>query len=182
MDIKVLLLTALTEAAHNAPKLHRKRSSKFVERIASLFREDCKGQSSVFVLSRDSGAHRKDLGVNELLYDILICHTDLVISSDKHKKLAFITNAIWQIESEFARDSRQAIYDFNKLVVGNAANKLFIGPIVNDDAAFIRTLRAPARHCNGSVFVALVTHPGDWEKKDLEVRLWKLVEDNWHLV
>ena len=84
-----------------------------------------------------------------------------------------------KVESEFAKDSHQAIIDFSKLVLGSAENKLFIAPLVYDSDAFIQVLLEPARHCNGEVYLALVPHPNDWDKADDEIRVYQLVENQW---
>lgn len=118
--------------------------------------------------------------MNELLFDILVCEIAFVPSAVHKKDLTFITGAIWQIESEFAKNSRHAIHDFNKLVIGSAPNKLFIGPIVKDIEAFTRTLLSPALRCAGSVLLALVTHPRDRRERTLEVKVWQLLDQSWH--
>jgi hypothetical protein len=186
MQLKKLILDALTEAikpnyhVSNKKELHRKRSAKFVEQLTIQFKKYYESQLSVCVLSRESSEHRMKFDVNELLYDVLVCDTTSEARSPvRHKKLTIITNAIWQIESEFRKDGKQAILDFNKLVIGNASNKLFIGPIVNNIQAFINTLLAPAQHCSGNIYLALVSHPDDWNKKTPEIFLWQLSDKNW---
>lgn len=67
------------------------------------------------------------------------------------------------VESEFARNSRQALIDFNKLVLGSAHNKLFIGPQVSEVEPFVNVLKPAARACTGNVYIALIPHPAKWK-------------------
>ncbi len=78
------------------------------------------------------------------------------------------------MESEFARDSRQALIDFNKLVLGSAHNKLFVGPQVSKVEQFIDVLKPAARACTRNVYVALIPHPAKWKNASDYVQLWSL--------
>ncbi|MFC1999805.1 hypothetical protein ACFLXE_03490 [Chloroflexota bacterium] len=102
----------------------------------------------------------------------------------KSQKLGdFVREAIWQVESEFARDSRQALIDFSKLVVGSASNKLFVGPQLKDWRYYLEVLMPAARECSGNVYVTLVPHPQSWLDKTAEdIQLWKLVKGEWLLL
>ena len=126
------------------------------------------------VFSKYDDSNRKDFKLNELLYDIVICEIGEVLSTTHRKTLYFIKEALWQVESEFAQDSRQTLVDFNKLVLGSAQNKLFIGPKVRDTERFITLLKPAARACSGNVYIALIPHPAKWKIKDGSVQLWSL--------
>ena len=65
---------------------------------------------------------------------------------------------IMAIESEMARDSRKALYDVSKLVMGRAEMNLFVGPRVADEAACLAASGPAADCCTGRTFVALVPH------------------------
>ncbi|HSH80688.1 MAG TPA: hypothetical protein VLA19_19345 [Herpetosiphonaceae bacterium] len=79
-----------------------------------------------------------------------------------------------------SRDSRQALFDFNKLVVGAAASKLFIGPQGRDSHAILETLLPAAAACTGTVYVAFAPYPSDWEKSSpLHVDTWLLRNGRW---
>ena len=54
---------------------------------------------------------------------------------------------LWQVESEFANNSRETLKDFNKLVCGSAKHKLFVGSQVSDRESFIHVLLPAARAC-----------------------------------
>lgn len=179
MDIKSLIQTSFAEATSKRvtgdtkQKIHQNRSRIWVETLAEKFREHFKDDSDILVFSKYHALHRKDFGLNELLHDIVVCRVDKVKSATHKKDLYYVREVIWQIESEFARDSRQALIDFNKLVLGSAQEKLFIGPIVKDTKSYLETLRPAALSCQGNVHIALVPHPRDWDTKTDSIKLWK---------
>jgi hypothetical protein len=90
-----------------------------------------------------------------------------------------VQDVLWQIESEMARNTREALFDFNKLVLGAAAAKLFIGPLVHDPEIYIEVLRAAAEKCSGVVHCALVPHPDKWDGDSGNVQCYTLVEGCW---
>lgn len=143
--------------------LHAARSREFVQALgtalASLYEHD----ADVACFTKHDATRRKEFGTNELLYDITVCRTATVPSARAGKHLYYVSAPLWHVESELAEDSREALYDFNKLVLGAAPYNLFVGPLVTDPAAFIDVLRPPASSCAGRVFVALIPHPRDWD-------------------
>lgn len=74
-----------------------------------------------------------------------MCRIARVESAAQGKTLWYVAEALWQVESELARDSRQALIDFNKLVLGAARHKLFVGPQVADSEAFVGVRRLGRR-------------------------------------
>ena len=101
-----------------------------------------------------------------------------VPSASKGTPLTYVTASLWQVESELARDSRQALFDFNKLVTGAADHKLFVGPRVANPEAFRDVLAPPASHCSGSVSVCLIPPPRDWPDVT-EVTGWAYASGVW---
>lgn len=101
-----------------------------------------------------------------------------MLSATNHQTLRHITRALWQIESEFAVDTREAIYDFNKLVLGSSERKLFIGPQVAKESDFLKPLGEAAKWCKSHTYVALIPHPDRWPLGEPDVRLWKY-EGEW---
>jgi hypothetical protein len=182
MNIKQLIEEAFYEVSSNlstetdALKLHRERSKLFVEALAEGFRNHYKSDS-YYVFSKHFEGNRKKFGVNELLYDILVCRGAVLNSSNRHSELTYITDSIWQVESEFARDSRQALYDFNKLIIGSSENKLFIGPQVSNEVGFLDTLAKAAKHCHATTYLALLPHPKEWANEK-RVKCW-VYENGW---
>ncbi len=155
--------------------LHQRRSGEWVRCLAHELKTLVKDEGDVRVLFRNNPdeQNRADFGLNELLYDVCICRTAEHPSARGERTLRYVTEALWLVESEFARDSSQAVKDFNKLVIGHAANKLFIGPRVSpaDEPGYLAALlpvaRASAHNGASSVFAALVPHPGEWTTPDI---------------
>jgi len=148
---------------------NRQRSIIWVESLASAFREyyQIKDNYRVFSKYYEDIETRKDFGLNELLYDISVCKINYT-ESPKHKtKLAYIEKALWLVESEMAKDTRQLVYDFNKLLIGDAENKLFVGPINTYNKEQIEIFKKIALNCKGNVWVAMIPHPGEWKKTNL---------------
>ncbi len=181
-DIKKLLQDSLTSAQAKPNKgkspqeINQNRSRSWVNTLAEQLKTVYKAELDVMVFSKYDRSHRKDFKLNELLYDIVVCRVDEVASSTHKKKLYYIKEALWQVESEFAHDSRQALIDFNKLVLGSAQNKLFIGPQVRKggELSLLNVLKRAAIACTGSVYVALVPHPAKWKDTNSDVRLWSM--------
>ncbi len=154
-------------------KLHALRAREWVEALAETFRKyyDELKEPNVRVFSKYSNYNRKDFGLNELLFDISVVKT-ATIQSPRHKELTYIEKALWIVESEMANDTRQLVLDFSKLVMGDAENKLFVGPLSEEIFNFIPQLCAVARNCNGLVHLCLVPHPEKWEKDETKLKMW----------
>jgi hypothetical protein len=147
--------------------------------VAEAFREEYAADPSVRVFSKHYDGNRQEFGLDELLYDVLVCRVDGVASSAHGKRLLYVRDALWQVESEFARDSGQALMDFNKLVLGSAENKLSVGPHVYDEGAFLGVLARAACRCSGAVYAALVPHPDRWDAGERQVAVWRLNGGRW---
>lgn len=162
-------------------KLHHERSKHFVELLAERFRDYYSNNLNIKIFSKHYYGNRDDFGINEYQYDVLVCEVDSVFSAKQQKKLPFIKQAIWLVESEFARNTREALKDFNKLVIGNSKYKQFIGPLNSVNDAFINTLLPAAKKCNGIVYIILLSHPDSWDKGKIVFSIWKLNE-SWQLI
>ena len=144
-------------------ELHNERSKAWVEYLTNSLRETFPNNATIRIFSKHNDSNRKDFGVSELLYDITVVRVASVESAFHKKNLLYFKESLWQVESEFARDSRQALIDFNKLVLGSAQNKLFIGPLVRDQASFMKVLVPAASVCSGNLFAAFIPHPSKWD-------------------
>jgi len=179
-DLKQLLQEALhlaqskPDSGDSVQKINQNRSQVWVKVLAEQFRNRYQGDPNIRVFSKHDYSNRKDFGLNELLYDIVVCRVGEVESSVHGKRLLFIRDVLWQVESEFANDSRKALIDFNKLVLGSAAHKLFIGSQVRKgtENAFLSVLQPAAKSCTGNVYVSLIPHPSRWIDTDNDVHLW----------
>ncbi len=165
---------------------HREQSQVWVEALATEFRAAYESDNSIRVFSKGFDKNRQDFGLNELLFDVLVCRVGSVTSSLRNITLPYIQRAIWQIESEFAHDCRAALADFNKLVIGAADNKLFICPCVNDLPSFLEVLR-PAAHAAKlharEVYLAAVPEPARWSAEaDADantIQSWRYSDNDW---
>jgi hypothetical protein len=185
MDLKNILQTALVRAIlKDDPKgdlgeVHRDRSWRWIHALATEFQSEYPLEGGFRVFWAGNVHNRSDFGLEEFLFDISVCEVSSVRSAQRGLDLLFIKNAVWQVESELEKDSKKAIQDFGKLVVGSAQNKLFIAPLVSKEKEFLRVLREPASHCSGSAYLAMIPHPREWKENEALTKLWKLVEAIW---
>jgi hypothetical protein len=185
MDIVSMITTAFAtakakEVRSDAPgHLHRERSRNWVEALADQFR-DAYADQAIRVFSQHHKGNRKDFLLNEPLHDIAVCRVASIPAAVHKKELMYIVDALWQIESEFAKDSHQAIVDFSKLVLGSARSKLFVGPQVTDNESFIQVLAPAAAGTSGDVFLALLPHPNSWDSSDAGPLVWHFSEGAWY--
>ena len=189
MNVVSAVNTALANA-HVTPdvgetpgRIHRNRSEAFVEALAAEFRAEYSSRVNVAVFSRHHADNRHQLGLNEFLVDVAICGIEFMPSGVADRMLTYLTSNLWAVKSEFARDSRKAVFDFNKLVLSSAEQKLFVGSAVGDEAWYLGFLGHVADFCTGSVFVALVPHPDEWDASPhLECRVWTRTRGKWAAV
>ncbi len=179
-DIKQLLQDSLDSAraepdrGKTTQEVNQNRARLWVNALAGNFKLRYEDEPDTRVFSKYDSSNRKDFGLNELLFDVVVCRVAQVPALRAKKELHYVTEAMWQVESEFARDSRQALIDFNKLVLGSAHNKLFIGSQMRDNAKLIKVLAPIAKRCSGNVYVSLIPHPAKWKDATAAIKLWSL--------
>jgi len=179
-DVKQLLQEALQQAqsepdtGETTQKTNLNRSRSWVKALAEQFKKRYEGDTDIRIFTQSDYSNRRDFGLNELLYDILVCRAGEVESSVHKKKLCFIKEVLWQVESEFAHNTRSALVDFNKLVLGSGKNKLFVASQVKKgtENSFLKVLQPAARYCTGDVYVGMIPHPSNWIDTDNEIHLW----------
>jgi hypothetical protein len=189
MNLHTLLANAFNSARPDNPSTgiprqmrHRDRSMRWVEALAAAFRHHYVAEPDVCVFSKYHDARRAEFGMNEVLYDVCACRVDMCDSPRHGARLTYVKEALWQIESEFSTSMRQSLFDFNKLVLGAAKNKLFVGPRWSDAEACLKTLMPAARCCIGKVFMASVPHPDSWDTVEQpQITLWQLVGGLWQM-
>jgi hypothetical protein len=187
LNVKTVVMGALEAAQGGDDAIvdrgarHRSRSARFVERLAAGILEehaDC-GQA-VASMTKHDGQYRHLFGMNELLFDVALVSYDIVDSGSSGRDLAFVTKGLWIVESEMARNKREALFDFNKLILGQAENKLFVGPHVHDEADYLRVLARAAGSCSGTLYVALIPHPDEWPvSREDPIDVWRWQEGAW---
>ena len=187
MNVKTVVMGALEAAQGRDDAIvdrgarHRARSARFVERLAAgLLEEHADCGQAVASMTKHDEQYRHLFGMNELLFDVALVSYDVVDSGSSGKDLAFVTKGLWIVESEMAKDKRQALFDFNKLILGQADNKLFVGPHVHDEAGYLRVLAHAAGNCSGSLYVAFIPHPDEWPVIAADsVGVWAWRESTW---
>lgn len=143
--------------------------------------EDNLGGDDMRVFSAYQRGNTDDFGTEALLYDIQVCKVATTETADRKKApLSYVQLSLWQIQTDFSGELMGAVYAFNRLVTGNADNKLFIGAQLSAGRdTYINTLKAPAQACNGTVYIALIPHPEQWDDDEAGVSVWQLVDGEW---
>ena len=161
--------------------LHRERSANFVACLSEVLEMEFSQQiPDLRVFIRGKNANRPDFGLTELLFDIALVEADSIPHPRSDKPIGTITRCLVVVESEFSRNPRQALKDFNKLVLANADVKLFIGPRLQDQVTYLECLASVAKNITGDLFLALVPHPDSWSDLPFpKVHAWKWDTDQW---
>lgn len=180
-------------------KIHSARSSAWVERLAHALAdnesggEQTEGKSEVRPFYRGYSIETQDFGLTEFLHDICIARIGTVPANIHDARLDTVKSVLWQVESEFSSDGREAVKDFNKLVAGSGENKLFVGPYLGNSTQ-ARSAASGYREVLRSVlidvdirrdenwYLGIVPHPSRWKCDDAEkVKCWRFVRDegNW---
>lgn len=146
--------------------VNRNRSKNFVEQLGGQFSLHYEKNENVRVLTKHNGENRPEFGLNELLFDVLVCEVSTVPSATTQKDITFVAKGLWAVESEMAKNSREAMYDFNKLVLSSSENLLFVGPLVSDNESFIAPIERAAQHCSKPAYIVLIPHPSTWGQLD----------------
>lgn len=160
-------------------EIHRIRSQNFVDLLARGFQTRYEGNPAVRVFWSRNKANQSSFNLKELLYDITVCEVDETPSATGRTLLAFVTKTHWIVESEFERNSRAAIVDMSKLVLGQSENVLFIGPSVGPKDGYLDMLGIVARRCTGRVYLAIVEHPSEWKTHLSNPELYLWADDEW---
>ena len=198
-------LTIDDSKAHAQSKLseiHSARSSAWVEQLAHALAnhesggEQTEGKNAVRPFYRGYSKEIQDFGLTEFLHDICIARIGTVPANIHETRLDIVKGVLWQVESEFSSDSREAVKDFNKLVAGSGENKLFVGPYLGKSTQ-ARSAAPGYREILRSVlidvdigrdenwYLGIVPHPKRWKNNEAEeVTCWRFVRDegNWRRI
>ena len=172
-------IKALTMGTSQSSLVRARERAYIKTLIAHLQREFDSEDLRLFASPQRGNA--ADFGTNHLLYDIVVCRIGTGKTAErKSEDFLYIAEALWQIEVDFSRQWRSAIHAISRLNCGAAANKLLISSIfARDNERLLHTLRAPAAAGSGTMYLALVPHPADWDDVDSAPRVWQMVEDEW---
>jgi len=142
---------------------NRNRSRNWVNCLARNFRSRF-SSGDVRVFSKHDDLNRKEFGLNELLYDIVVCRIGYTWAATHNKEVPYVKEAIWQVESEFKASMPAILIDFSKLILGSAPYKLFVGSACRNSEKILDSLIPVGNNCSGQVFISLIPHPKDWDK------------------
>ena len=167
-----------TQAAQPLNVLQAQRSKDWVDELASAFRGEY-ARSAQFRVFSAGHPLNANFGLAELSFDISVCKVAKIKSAEFESELEYVAEPVWQIETSFSNDTKDAVSDFNKLVLGGATNRLLVGPIVHSPG-YLRTLAVPAKGCKGAeVWLAMVPHPSRWPTSSEAIRLFKFDGKKW---
>ena len=137
------------------------------------------------VFHRKNSEHRDKFLLNEFLHDICVARTGLTKAARHDTDVPVVKQVLWQVESEFDSNTKEAAKDFNKLIAGRADRKLFIGPYIGDtpqaqSAArsyrnVLRNIREAAEQGREEEwYLGIVPHPAQWKCDESHaVRCWR---------
>ena len=115
----------------------------------------------------------------EFLFDVLVARMDTVTSPVHKASLPYICESLFQVESEFAFDTRETVLDASKLVCGAARQSLVVAPATSRPDNYLAPLAAIAPHVRGEMFVAFVSHPDRWGEETPAPVLLQWVTTGW---
>ena len=142
------------------------------------------GHPDIRAFCKGCSDNKGEFGLNELLHDVCVCRVATVSSRLHQRPLAYVKDVLWQVESEFEKSGTATIKDFNKLTLGSARQKLFVGPITSSPEGDLATLVQPAKCCSGDIYVAFVEHPDSWLSSPKRPRLYRFLmqEQEWRSI
>ncbi len=160
--------------------LARARERAFVRSLvaelqAAFFGDDL----HVFSEYGDSAAC--DFGTEKLAGDISVGRIGEGSASGREpESFLYLAELLWQVEIEFSRDWRRAIYAINRLNCGSAANKMLVSAIRRRGGTEdLQTLAAPFSAGKGAALLALIPHPADWDTSEDQPEVWQLADGEW---
>ena len=116
------------------------------------------------VFWKDNETNQQHFDLNELLFDIMVCSVSMTDSlQHRPTPLEFIAECHWQVESEInIEDTRKAVVDMSKLVLGSAESKLFVAGHRRRRDDVLNQWARIASCCSGRLFLLFISHPCDW--------------------
>lgn len=121
---------------------------------------------------------KKKLGIkqSEFLFDVSVglyksFESKKFEGSKKVLPIHFQAHSIWQIESEFAENTREIAIDFSKLLAGNADYALMVAPSGKEETDYymkeIKNMLEWNDTLSGKILYFLILpHPRDWVNKE----------------
>lgn len=125
--------------------------------------ENMKKQHNIISFFNKRIMEDSPIKVKEFLFDITVARTKHVNNSS----ISFISNPIWQIESEFRQLISAIIADFQKLISGCAPYKMMVGPMStrskkDEKNKYLEITKELAIDVSGTLYFLFITHPRTW--------------------
>lgn len=172
---------AITENRKRAFKDYKERSSFFVGMLHDKFTIAYPETDGFLVFSRQ----RKNPGFKrrEILFDLLVGKMDSVKSTFHQKSIPYIKSGLIVLESEFAEDSSESIFDFNKLILAKADIKIMILPYSGNNDEKEHYLKPLAEMIIGTTekyYAVFLPHPRKWNTSgDTEYKCYEFRGNSW---
>ena len=165
-DKRRCLELGVEDPGGNLGQKHKRRSEEWIDQLGKGFEEYYNDENDrAFWRGKSDPRNQKEFKLQEMLYDVAICHTGRVESVKNTKPLTFISKCYWQIESEFEKDdSREIVKDMSKLVMGSGENKLFVAVKKDGDweDRILTMCKDIAECCSGGLYFVFIVHPEKW--------------------
>ena len=191
LDIKALITAAWektlrqTEEAQTPDgksegRIHSDRSEAWVNCLGKGFREHYQDEDQR-VFWKQNESNTEQFGLNELLFDVLVCQVNEVKSVRRGTRLQFISKCYWQVESELNdSNSREITKDFSKLIMGNSDNKLFISAYGEEHRKQVLEMCSEmAGHCTGNLYMCFIGHPRKWRNFPGDPVVFRWEDSEW---
>jgi hypothetical protein len=160
--------------------LARARERAFVKTLISQLQREFDG-ADMRVFASSQRGNAAAFGVNQLLYDIAVCRIGTgKKAARKPEDFYYIAQALWQIEVEFSREWRHALFAINRLNCGAAADKLLItSKLGREQEPFLNTIAVPVAAGGGVFYLAAVPNPADWDDDAGAPQVWRIASGMW---
>ena len=173
---------------------HRKLSQSWVKYLSFSLEKYHRGKNDKIYafpgnpkLAKKHGIKRK-----EFLFDISVglyksFESKKFESSKKVLPIYYQSKPIWQIESEFAEDTREIAIDFSKLLAGNADYAMMVSPEGKEKRDYYMDEMKKMLESNVSLgrkilYFLILPHPRDWVNKKGEWSLHNWDNNDWKKV
>ena len=170
---------ALTMGTSSSSLARARERAFFKSMIANLRSEF--DDEDIRVFSHIQRGNAAEFGTNQMLFDIAVCRIGAgKTAARKSEEYLFIEKTLWQIEIDFSRQWRSALYALNRLNGGAAADKLLVASrLARGQEQFLTTLQAPGAAVAGTLYLALVPNPADWDDETGAPQVWRLTDGEW---
>ena len=175
---------------------HRKLSQSWVKylsfRLEKYHREREKNKNIYAFPSKFDLKEKLGIKQSEFLFDISVglyksFKSKKFESSKKVLPIYYQSKPIWQIESEFAEDTREIAIDFSKLLAGNADYAMMVSPEGKEKRDYYMNEMKKMLESNVSLgrkilYFLILPHPRDWVNKKREWSLHNWDNNDWKKV